>query len=512
MDFFPYLSEVQSSLVELLLVASAAIIVPLIFHRDNETHRRVLLVVSALLILRYAWWRGSETLSPPGFDLSCFASWFLYAIEMFSLTSSLSALAILSRTKNRAAEADAHAGWWAPGPAPKVAVLIATYNEEYSVLERTIVGALALDYPDFEVMVLDDGRRTWLGEYCARMGVRYITRPDNLGAKSGNMNHALAELARDLTPPEFIGVLDADFVPHRNFLTRTIALCHDPKVALVATPQHFFNADPIQHNLGLGDAYPDEQRLFFDHLQPSRDAWGIPVCAGTSTLIRWQAIQDIGGFSTDTVTEDFMVTLTLQEAGWNSVYLCEALSEGLAPEGLKEYITQRARWCLGMMQIARSKMGPLSRNRLRLRDRWSALDAIAYWFSTFPFRIAALFYPLLYWFCNVTAVNASVAGIISNFGVYYFWTLMTLNFLTRGLIVPIISDVSQLIAAGPITRAAFAGMFNPHGHPFKVTAKGGDRSKVVVQWRLMAPFAVLLALTLLGLTLAMFSDKYAYFD
>ena len=111
-----------------------------------------------------------------------------------------------------------------------------------------------------------------------------------------------------------------------------------------------------------------------------------------------------------------MLTLALQNGGWRTVYLNEALTEGLAPEGLKEYVTQRARWCLGLMQIARSSLGPLRRNGLRLRDRWSVLDSVFYWLTTFPFRLAAVIYPLLYWFFNITVVDARLPDVISYFG------------------------------------------------------------------------------------------------
>ncbi|TGS35964.1 Curdlan synthase, partial [Mesorhizobium sp. M1D.F.Ca.ET.184.01.1.1] len=102
-----------------------------------------------------------------------------------------------------------------------------------------------------------------------------------------------------------------------------------------------------------------------------------------------RAVQASGGFPTDSITEDFMLTLQLQEHGYRTVYLNEALTEGLAPEGLKEYVTQRARWCLGLMQIARGRLGPFSRNKLRLRDRWSVVDSVFFWLTTFTFRIAS---------------------------------------------------------------------------------------------------------------------------
>lgn len=505
-----YLDEIQSSVAHLALAIGFALVLPLVVDRHKNWHRALLLGVGAVLALRYVWWRATETLAPPGLTWDFAASWSLFGLELAALTGSLSAFVIMSRLRERSAEADAHAGWWAPAPAPKVAVLIATYNEEQEVLERSIVGAQALDYPNAEVFVLDDGRRDWLRDYCGARGVRYLRRADNRGSKAGNINNALAVLAED--PPDFIAVLDADFVPHHNFLTRTLALFHDPGVGLVQTPQHFFNADPVQHNLGLSRSYPDEQRFFFDHMQPARDGWGIAFCCGTSSVARWTAVQEAGLFPTESITEDFMLTLTLRDAGWATVYLNEPLTEGLAPEGLKEYITQRARWCLGMMQIARSRVGPLARNALRLRDRWSVIDSVLYWLTTFPFRIAALVYPLLYWFFSVTVVDARVPDVISYFGVYYIWTMLALNLLTRGMVAPIINDVSQLLCAAPASRAAIVGLLKPKGHPFAVTAKGGDRSRITVQWRLMLPWVVILVLTLTGLFIGVFSDRFAYFD
>ncbi|WP_234990188.1 glycosyltransferase family 2 protein [Roseivivax lentus] len=505
------MSELASAYVQVMLAAGVGVLLPFIFDRTRASHRITLFVVAFVLALRYAHWRATETLAPAGWTVDYLASGSLFLLEMLALVGSLSAFVILSRLRERSGEADAHMGWWGADE-PRVAILIATYNEELEVLERTIIGAKSLQYANKEVLVLDDGRRDWLRDYCAEKDVRYMRRPDNKGSKAGNINHALARLAEDPVTPDFVAVLDADFVPHRGFISRTLALFHDPEVGLVQTPQHFFNADPIQHNLGIARSYPDEQRFFFDHMQPSRDAWGIAFCCGTSSVCRWQALQDLGGLPTDSVTEDFMLTLALQNIGWRSVYLTEPLTEGLAPEGLKEYVTQRARWCLGLMQIARSPLGPFARNNLRLRDRWSVVDSVFYWMTTFPFRLAAICFPLLYWFFNITVVDARLPDVISYFGTYYLWILVVLNLLSRGMVVPILNDVSQLIGAIPISRAAFNGLLRPNGHPFSVTAKGGDRSRIVVQWGMMAPFAILLVLTLVGLTIGIASDAFAFND
>ncbi|WP_226621067.1 glycosyltransferase [Alloyangia pacifica] len=508
---FPHLGDLGSSGAYLLLVAGIGLVLPFVVDPERTRDRAILFAAAFFFAARYAWWRGAETLAPFGLTLDAALSYMLYALELLTLIGSLSAFVILARTLSRSEEVDTHANWWGDDE-PKVAVMIATYNEDRDILERTIIGAKSLRHKNKEVIILDDNRRDWLRDYCLEQKVRYMRRPDNKGSKAGNINHALDRLAEDPQPPQFIAVLDADFVPHRGFLSRCLALFHDPDVGLVQTPQHFFNADPIQHNLGLSASYPDEQRFFFDHMQASRDAWGIAICCGTSSICRFDAVRAIGGFPTESITEDFMLTITLQSQGWRTVYLNEPLTEGLAPEGLKEYITQRARWCLGLMQIARSSVGPFSDAKLRLRDRWSVIDSVFFWATSFPFRIAAIIFPLLYWFFGITVVDARLADVLVYFGPYYVWVTMVMNLLSRGLMIPVFHDVSQLIGAIPITRAAYTGLFRPKGHKFSVTAKGGDRSKVVVQWRLMAPFAIALILSIAGLFLGIFSDRFAMND
>lgn len=504
-------SDLWSAAMLCLLVIGVALISSAILDRHNNLHRSILFSLSAILTCRYIFWRATETVPTAALTLETAFSWTFLALETAASLSSLSAFLILSRTRSRTAEVEENLNWWQPRQ-PKVAILIATYNEERSVLERTIIGAKSSSHGDCNVLVLDDGRRDWLRDFCRAQQIRYVRRADNLGSKAGNINHALALLATDEVQPDFVAVLDADFVPHADFIPRALALFHTQDVALVQTPQHFFNPDPIQHNLGLSRSYPDEQRFFFDHLQPSRDAWGIAFCCGTSSVVRWEALIEVGGFPTESITEDFMLTLVLQDAGYRTVYLNEALTEGLAPEGLKEYVTQRARWCLGLMQIARSRFGPLGHSRLRLRDRWSVADSILFWLTSFPFRLAAVTFPLLYWFFNITVVDASVPDIIAFFVPYYLWVLFSLNFVSGGLIVPIVNDVSQLLGALPITRAAIVGLIKPKGHPFSVTAKGGDRTKVVIQWRLMTPFLLLFMATLLGILLGIFLDAFAFND
>ena len=511
MPDFLYFGELGSSTIHLVLILGIGLILPYWVDVLNNRHRAILFTVTFLLAMRYIWWRGAETLAPAGWTIDMLASWSLFGFELLAMLGSVSAMVVMSRIRQRSEEATQNAGWWGQIE-PRVAILIATYNEDLDVLERTIIGAKSLRHQNKEVLVLDDSRRDWLRDYCADQGVRYMRRPDNKGSKAGNINHALERLAEDPIPPDFVAVLDADFIPHRGFISRCLALFHDPKVGLVQTPQHFFNADPIQHNLGISHSYPDEQRFFFDHMQPSRDGWGIAFCCGTSSICRWQALRDIGGLPTESITEDFLLTLCLQDKGWKTVYLSEPLTEGLAPEGLKEYTTQRARWCLGLMQIARSRLGPFGRNNLRLRDRWSVFDSVLFWTTSFPFRIAVVVYPLLYWYFSIIVVDAALAEVVTYFGCFFLWSQIVQRALMPGMVMPVLHDVGQLVSAIPISRAAFVGLIKPKGHPFSVTAKGGDRTRIVVQWRMMAPFLVLLILTVLALLMGIFFDSFAFYD
>ncbi|WP_181708558.1 glycosyltransferase family 2 protein [Chthonobacter rhizosphaerae] len=477
------------------------------FLNPARTVWRVLLLFgAAVLSWRYVVWRLAETTAPLAWTADAVASWSFAILEALTVLSSSLAFLILCRVRSRSAEADANLAWWGSGTPPRVDIFIATYNEELEVLERTIVGARASDYLHVRIFVLDDGRRDWLRDACDRLKVGYIVRPDNAHAKAGNINHALTLRAAAPDRPDFVAVLDADFVPHTDFVGRTLALFHDPAVGLVQTPQHFFNPDPIQHNLGISTAYPDEQRHFFDNVEPARDAWGIAVCCGTSSMVRVSAVKAIGGLPTESVTEDFLLTLRLAEAGWSTVYLNEPLTEGLAPEGLQEYVVQRGRWCLGMMQIIRDVYPPWGGHRLPLRHRMSVLDSLLYWSTTFLFRLASLLCPLLYWWGGVKVVDASLAEVIQYYVPYYIAVLAVLNWISKGLFIPIVNDVAQLLAAWPITRAVAMGLATPGPHKFRVTAKGGDRSRTVVQWPLMMPFLVVFGLTVGGLAVNLTSD------
>jgi cellulose synthase (UDP-forming) len=103
-------------------------------------------------------------------------------------------------------------------------------------------------------------------------------------------------------------------------------------------------------------------------------------------------------------------------------------------------------------------------------------------------------------------VNASVVDVVIYYVPYYIAVMASLNWLSKGLFIPVLNDVAQLVAAWPVSRAAALGLLSRGPHKFSVTAKGGDRSKIVVQWPLMWPFAIAFGLTFGGLLVTLNSD------
>lgn len=467
--------------------------------RNNALHRAIVCGIAILLMGRYMGWRLSSSLPEPGLSLDYFAGVTFASVESLSMLSTAMTLFFLTRIRNRTKDVEANMPWLRSQPAPLIDVLICTFNENRFILEQTIVGAMSMDYSNARVWICDDGRREWLRQLCEEHGCGYITRRDNDHAKAGNINNALVYLCDLGTPPEFISILDADFVPKPDFLTRCIALMRDPTVGIVQTPQHFVNPDPIQGNLALSGVWPDEQRYFFDVLMASKDAWGAAFCCGTSSVIRFIPLMQIGGFPTDSVTEDYLVTLRLREIGYQTIYLNEQLSLGLAPEGIKEYITQRSRWCLGFVQICRGRSGPLSRrNGLRFVDRVILVETFLYWSATYVFRLLALIVPILFLLFGIQTVHSSIEDLLSYFLPCFIVQMSVLGWMTQGRILPIMADVSQLIATHTVLKAVVAGVFNPVGQKFKVTAKGGNRDVLFVEWSLLRTLLVYLALTVVA--------------
>jgi cellulose synthase (UDP-forming) len=479
--------------IPLLLVAAFFLLVWDAPRHQIKT-RQMVCLIPALLCLQYLSWRLFSTVWPDNGDSAWAQTWIwgVWGIEVVAFIEVAVFLLIMSRTNTRSQEADRHQ---MPSPLPEVDIFIPTYNEPLDVLEKTIVAAAAVDYPNKTVWVLDDGKRDWLRRFCKDTGVRYLTRADNSHAKAGNMNHALTH-----AKGQFIAVFDADFVPSKNFIRRTLGFFSDPTVGIVQTPQHFYNKDPIQTNLGLMQIYPDEQRLFFDQMAASRDAWQAAFCCGSCSIMRRQAVDAVGGIPTQSITEDLLTTLVMLRQGYQTIYLNERLSMGLAAESIEGFFVQRERWCRGAIQSLFLKAGPLG-------PGLSVVQRILFfptsWLTQYAVRLMLIAIPLAYLLLGWLPFHFTDAADMVFYQLPVFLSFfLAMRWLVGGHFSPLVSGPAGVFASFRLAPTVVASLIKPFGKPFRVTPKGSDAANGArVEFFSLGMILLCMGLTLLGLLL-----------
>lgn len=459
--------------------------------------RGVIFAVVWLVVARYAQWRLFETVIPSdGEWYEIGWVWFCFAVEVLALFDALILYLMFLRSSNRSAEADVHEARLRSlqqEALPSVDVFIPTYDESIEVLEKTITGALCIDYPNYKIWVLDDGRRPWLLDLCKSKGIGYLTRPDNTHAKAGNINHALTK-----TNAEFFVIFDADFIPQRNFLMRTMGFFADPRIGIVQVPHAFYNYDPTQSSLALQKALPDDQRFFFEAIMPSRDGWDAAFCCGSNSVTRRAALRLVGdALPTDSITEDVLLSLALLRKGYITRYLGERLAFGLAPEGLKAFFVQRKRWARGAMQILYLSAGPLGR-QLSLMQRLLFLPT--HWLSQSLVLLLTLVAPIIYlWTGVLPMVNVTPEAVL-------YYLLPMILAVTSGIWVfaprhyfPFAAQVHGTFQSFKILPTVLVTMARPFGHVFRVTPKGAVARASDYDRPIFWTSASLMGLTILGL-------------
>jgi cellulose synthase (UDP-forming) len=374
-----------------------------------------------------------------------------------------------------------------PAPAPpgrSIDFFIPTYNEPYEVLATTVAGAAAVRYPH-TTYVLDDGRRPWVERLCAEFGVQYITRPDNAGAKAGNINHALAR-----TRGEIIAIVDADFVPAPTFIDDLLGYFTDPETAIVQAPQAFYNADSFQHALGDDDTW-HEQRLFYEVIQPGKNRFNAAFWSGAPSMVRRSALESVGGVRPETVTEDLHTSLKVHQAGWKTVFHPGVVALGLAPDDFNAFIGQRLRWAQGAMQVIRREW---RMRGLTLPQRLNYIASTGTYFDAYRKAVMLLIVPAVL-FTDQLPI-ATNPWLFFAMWALQFGVLTAANAaLGRGQFRPLQTEFFDLlkmfafISAGPT-------LLSSRPLRFKVTPKGEPGTRSLHP--LLMPFWLLLGLYAAG--------------
>ena len=504
----------QSVSVSAQLALAGAVIVAMIgiwIFARGPFARMAFLTLGSLIVLRYIYWRATSTLPSWNEPLSFGIGIILFVAELYCVLFLVINLVISidPLKRDRARQLPNYA-------LPSVDVFVPSYNEDEDILAMTLSAARLMDYPaeKLTVWLLDDGgtdqkcddpdfakssaaiaRRASLQRLCIELGVRYSTRPRNEHAKAGNLNSGL-----QASSGEIIVVLDADHVPFRQFLRETIGhFADDPKLFLVQTPHVFLNPDPIEKNLGTFDRMPSENEMFYSITQRGLDKWNGSFFCGSAALLRRAALNETGGFSGITITEDCETAFELHARGWTSLYVDTPLIAGLQPETFASFIGQRSRWCQGMFQIMLLK-NPALKPGLRPIQRVAYLSSMTFWMFPLP-RMIFMIAPLLHVFFDVKIFVSSIDETIAYTATYMVVNLMLQNYLYGRVRWPWMSELYEYVQGVFLARAIVAVVASPRKPTFNVTAKGQSLDHDHLS-KLAPPFIALFALLALGVATA----------
>jgi len=469
-------------IISLLLIASMLSIGTLSPKRGRQT----LILITLFCISRHMLWRAAATLTPDGIG-NLAATSILFVGELMAYASLLLGYFQLWNPTDRVKYPPA----LDKDDLPHVDIMVCTYNEQISVLYRTLVGCNALQYQKKTIYLLDDGDRMEMRQLAQHLGVQYIRRDNNLHAKAGNLNNALKHSEGDL-----VLVLDADHVPTRFMLNELVPFFQeDEGVAFVQTPQHFFSLDPFQRNLVAEHVVSNEQDFFYHVIQPGNDHWGATFFAGTGAVFRRKALESIGGFATQTITEDTHTGIRLHAKGWKSLMYNKNLTAGMAQDSFGDFVKQRLRWAKGMAQITFHDH-PLFVKGLTLPQRLCYASGVWYFFSG-PMRMIFMITPLLYLLFGLQPIQATLTEIF----IYYVPSFVALywgySLLTNGTRHLFWSEVYETSISMYHTIAAYSTLISPFKSIFSVTPKGELNDSISFQWQLVYP-QLLLALAIAG--------------
>jgi cellulose synthase (UDP-forming) len=485
-----------------LITLGLATVLRLLFDRPPDWIRLPVAIGFLVLQVTYLWFRLVFTLSFENLGDEIVSILFFLSELFIHFRIALGNLSLLSLT-DRTAEADSSQDEVRSEEfVPSVDVFVPTYSEPVEMLRRTIIGCQAITYPQKRIYLLDDQRRSAMRVLAEELGCEYLDRPDNSHAKAGNLNHAIP-----LSQGEFIACFDADFVPCSNFLERTVGFFRDESVAMVQTPQNFFNEDAITKNLGLEHALEDEQRLFFRTLQPGRDSMNAVVCHGSCFIARRSALEEIGGVPTETITEDWATSIKLQAAGYRILYLNEPLSAGMSADKCGEFVQQRARWAQGTLQAMFASTNPLKVNGLNWKQRVLHFSSIIYYLGSLS-TLFNLIAPVLFLFFGTHLLRMTLPEMVLYRFPFAIGFYLLYAWLTRGTRSPLWTELYEAFLAPSMGLTVLRTLFKPFGAGFRVTDKSIRQGTLCLNRRVAFPFVVLILLHLAGFGFALLTQRH----
>jgi exo-beta-1,3-glucanase (GH17 family)/cellulose synthase/poly-beta-1,6-N-acetylglucosamine synthase-like glycosyltransferase len=264
------------------------------------------------------------------------------------------------------------------GYRPKVCVQVPCYNEPPEMVKETLDALAALDYPDFEVMIIDNNTKdeaVWrpVEAYCKELGprFRFFHVAPLEGFKGGALNWALERTSADA---EIIAVIDSDYCVDPNWLKHLVPHFSDPKMAIVQGPQDYRDGD---QSLFKKLCYAEYKGFFHIGMVTRNDRDAI-IQHGTMTMIR-RDVMDRLKWAEWTITEDAELGLRAFEEGLSAAYVSKSYGKGVMPDRFIDYKKQRFRWAYGAMQIMKGHFNSLFKGEGTQLTRGQRYHFIAGW-------------------------------------------------------------------------------------------------------------------------------------
>ncbi|SJM92006.1 glycosyltransferase [Crenothrix polyspora] len=401
---------------------------------------------------------------------------------------------------------------------PKVSLHLPIHNEPPMMVRKTLEALDRVDYPNLEVLVMDNNTKDpaiWepVREDCQRLGAkfRFFHLENWPGFKAGAINHALEQTASDA---EIIAVIDSDYMLSPDWLKCMVPYFDNDNVGFVQSPQDYRD----RHLNTFKSFCYWEYAGFFNIGMVQRNEYNAIIQHGTMTMIRKSALQEVGKWAEWCICEDSELGLRLYEAGYDSVYCKESFGQGVMPDTMSGYMTQRFRWVYGAMQIIKghwrsflpTKKSPLtSAQRYYFVAGWLPWfsDALALLFTTTSLILTAvLLYDPLHSELPVNAFLLPTIGLFSFKIIRSLWLYQAR--VPCSIWQSLGASLSGLSLTHTVARGTIQGLFT-NGKPFMRTPKFEKQGALVAG--LLTIRQELLLLTLLG-TAIWFMYHLEHFD
>ncbi len=469
---------------------------------DKSRKNLILIIVTTVFSLIYLTWRVLFTIPFEYGAVSVFAGISLLVVEVLGLVESsihhYNLYGVVRPVLPRIRDDEY----------PHVDVFISSYNEPQEVLIKTINGCKHMKYPDpskVHIYLCDDGHRAEMKGFALSMGINYLDRDNHDGAKAGNLNHAMSK-----TTSPYIVTFDADMIPRSNFLLKTIPYFvgmekenvgkpfnEQKHLGFVQAPQAFYNPDLFQYYLYSEERIPNEQDYFYRDIQVSRNKSNCVIYGGSNTVLSRKALNDIGGFYTETITEDFATGMLIQKKGYICIAIDEVLASGLSATDLKSLINQRVRWARGVITTNR-KMHTMWSRDLSFAQKINYWASVWYWYAPVK-RLIYYMCPILYGVFGYMVIKCDLWEIMLFWLPMYITQNLSLRVMSHNLRTAKWTGIYETILFPFLLVPVLMETIGIKMTKFKVTKKGAVESEAGKNTAYIIPFAFLCILSVIGI-------------